>query len=67
MDAPSFTGDDERDYSGHGGSIEAIFWRTYAYAVRTGCLDEFLAIYRPMARFADLVAQAEARARQEAA
>jgi hypothetical protein len=57
----SFTGDDERELAGGLASPERLFWKAYAFAVRTNCVGELLSIYRPMASFRDLVAEAERR------
>lgn len=57
----SFNGDDERDYSGSGRSIEQSFWQSFEFAKRNHCVWEFLRIYRPVPKFAELVAEADKR------
>ena len=64
MDAHYYNGDYDRHHpSGDGDRLadtRRAFWHSYRYCVRTNAVEEFLAIYRPLASFAALVAQAEA-------
>jgi hypothetical protein len=65
MDAPSFTGSDDRGIgSGGDAKMSAVFWRMYDFAVRNNCVAEFLSIYQPLPTFRDLVAEADRREQQ---
>lgn len=59
MDAPQWTGDDERDLSRTPRTPQQVFWSNLEFFRRQGTAEAFLEDMRPYEMFHPLIAEAE--------